>query len=181
MKQRILGYLSTPFIFLFALYVFAWEWFWPKAKRFAVAIAHLRPVARLEGWIKSLSGWGALISFFSGSLLVFPFKALAFLIMAQGGLFFWLLGIAVFFFAKVLGGAYTAWIFKLVLPTLMQYRWFAKSYDWVMRVAKRMHAWADAQPFYQRMMEFKQRFGCVAALTYEQLREILFRKAQTQG
>lgn len=179
--REVLDQLSTVFVLVFALYMFAWERFWPWAKRFAVYIGRFRLVARLEEWIKSLPGWGAIASFFSGVLLVLPLKILALFIIAQGGFFFCLLGGAVFVFAKAVGGAYVTWIFKLVLPTLMRYRWFEKCYNWVTRTIKRLHEWADAQPVYQDMMRFKrhlfqevvefgQRSSCVGALATEYAR-----------
>lgn len=101
------------------------EWGWAPLARAFAKLARLPLWARLEGAIKRLPPWAALLVFGVPVVGLVPIKLLALYLFAQGHA---LTGLTLVIAAKVLGTAMAARLFELTEPALMQLPWFARVY-----------------------------------------------------
>ena len=101
------------------------EWGWvPLAKAFA-RLAKLLLWARLEGIIKALPPWAALLVFGVPVIALIPIKLLALYLFSQGHM---ATGLTLVIAAKITGTAIAARLFQLTEPALMRLAWFARIY-----------------------------------------------------
>lgn len=101
------------------------EWGWePLARMMARAASH-RMWAALEGHIRRMPPWAALLSFLAPVLLLLPVKLMALWLFAEGHM---ATGVLVLGAAKLAGTALVARIFQLTQPALMQIAFFARWY-----------------------------------------------------
>ena len=101
------------------------EWGWvPLAKAFA-RLAKLLLWARLEGIIKALPPWAALLVFGVPVIALIPIKLLALYLFSQGHM---ATGLTLVIAAKITGTAIAARLFQLTEPALMRLAWFARMY-----------------------------------------------------
>ena len=101
------------------------EWGWvPLAKAFA-RLAKLLLWARLEGIIKALPPWAALLVFGMPVIALIPIKLLALYLFSQGHM---ATGLTLVIAAKITGTAIAARLFQLTEPALMRLAWFARIY-----------------------------------------------------
>jgi hypothetical protein len=126
-----LRWILTPFVALLLLFE---EWGWIPLSALVSKLARLPLWARMEGWIKRLPPWAALLVLGIPTLTLFPIKLLALYLFSIGQS---ALGLALLIAAKIIGTAFVARLFYITQPTLMQWAWFAKWYP-------RWKAWKDA-------------------------------------
>lgn len=101
------------------------EWGWEPLARAFATLARLPLWGKLEGAIKRLPPWAALLVFGVPVASLIPVKLLALYLFAQGHA---LTGVALVIAAKVVGTAMAARLFELTKPALMQLTWFARIY-----------------------------------------------------
>jgi hypothetical protein len=122
----------------FALLLLFWEWGWRPLAALLARIAHVKPIAALEGLIKQLPPYGALAVFALPSVLILPLKLIALVLIAGGHT---VSAAALFIGAKVVGTALLARLFMLTEPALMQIPWFKRGYDKLMPMKDALTAW----------------------------------------
>ena len=101
------------------------EWGWEPLARAFARLAKLPLWARLEGIIKALPPWAALLVFGVPVLALIPIKLLAVYLFAQGHA---ATGLTLVIATKVTGTAIAARLFQLTEPALMRLGWFARIY-----------------------------------------------------
>ncbi len=105
------------------------EWGWEPLQRLMARLARLPVWSHLEGLIRRLPPYAALLAFFVPMLMLLPVKLLALYWISHGHP---LLGLCVVLAAKLTGTAIVARLFSLTQPALMQLPWFARLYGrWV--------------------------------------------------
>lgn len=117
------------------------EWGWRPLAAALAGLARLAPVAWLEGHIRHLPPYGALLVFAVPSALLFPLKLLALYLITAG---YKLAAGALFAGAKVAGTAVVARLFQLTEPQLMRIPWFAWGYGIFRPWKDALIAWARA-------------------------------------
>jgi hypothetical protein len=120
-KKILRNILLAPVLLVLLFEEWGWE---PLAKAFA-RLAKLPLWSRLEGAVKSLPPWAALLAFGVPVLTLLPIKLLALYLFAQGHV---VTGLTLVIAAKVTGTAIAARLFQLTEPALMQLTWFARIY-----------------------------------------------------
>lgn len=126
--------LLAPLVHLAALVLLLEEWFWDLGMRLGGAIAGWPPLVRLEGRVRALQPWPALVLFALPGLLLFPVKVLALVAIAHGHA---ASGIATIVVAKVGGAALVARLYVLTLPALLALGWFARLHRRFMQLKAR--------------------------------------------
>jgi hypothetical protein len=126
--------LKTLFSWALALLILFEEWGWVPLANALAWLGRLPGVRWLEGRIRSLPPYMALVVFFMPSLALVPIKLLALWLIAEGR---GLLGVTVIVVAKLAGTALVARLFTLTQPALMRLDWFARLY-------LRWTTWKDA-------------------------------------
>lgn len=131
--------LTRAFWFTLAILFLVEAWLWENLKRPIAFVVRLLPLeavkARIAAALERLPPWPTLLVFAIPVLVILPFKLAGLWLIAQGHP---LLGIAMFFGAKITGLAVTAFLFDTCKPKLMQLGWFARLYAAVLRAK----AWA---------------------------------------
>lgn len=159
--------LLAPFVWLaaavFLVEEFIWDW---TAARMA-RLGALRAVRFVERRIAGLHSHWALFAFLLPSAILIPAKLFGLHAITAGH---WLLGSAIFLFAKVVGLALFSRIFNLTRPALMRLAWFARFYAWVMFYRNRIHAylehWETYQRIRQRLSAMRRAFGAKLAAAF---------------
>ncbi len=148
--------LTRAFWFTLAVLFLVEAWLWENLKRPIVFVVGLLPLAALKARIAKtlarLDPWPTLLVFAVPVLVILPFKLAGLWLIAQGHP---LLGIAMFFGAKISGLAVTAFLFDTCKPQLMRLAWFARFYAAVLRA----RAWAGERtaPARATLRAFKAR------------------------
>ena len=107
---------------LLALLILFEEWGWEPLQRLLARIGRWPGLRWIEGWVRRMPPWAAVILFAVPAALLLPIKLLALWAIGQGHL---VLGMLVIVGAKVVGTAIVARLFTLTQPALMRLRWFA--------------------------------------------------------
>ena len=121
LKKILRDVLIAPVLLVLLFEEWGWE---PLARAFA-RLTRLPLWARLEGGIKDLPPWAALLAFGLPVVALIPIKLMAFYLFAQGHS---AAGLALVIAAKVTGTAVAARLFQLTEPALMRLGWFARIY-----------------------------------------------------
>jgi hypothetical protein len=120
--RTIVRWIFTPIVALILLFE---EWGWVPLSALVSRLARLPLWARVEGWIKTLPPWAALLVMLVPTLALIPVKLLALYLFSQVKT---ALGLTVLIAAKLISTALVARLFYITQPTLMQLAWFAKWY-----------------------------------------------------
>ena len=140
--------LLAPFVWLAAAVFLVEEAIWDWTAAAMARLGALRAVHAIEQRIAALPPRWAFIAFILPSAIFIPAKLLGLHAIAVGH---WLVGGAIFLFAKITGLALFSRIFNLTRPVLMQLAWFARFYAWVMHYRNRIHAFLNNWQAYQRI------------------------------
>jgi hypothetical protein len=112
-------------LLILALLLLVEEWLWERLRsglrRFLALLPLEQLRASLSRWILGLPPYGSLVLFIIPFLLLLPLKVFGIWCFARGH---WLLGACDIVLAKALGMAFTAVIFELTKPKLLQLSWF---------------------------------------------------------
>ncbi len=118
------------------------------------ALAKWPPVARLEGWLRSLPPWQALLAFAAPSVLVVPMKlsAVWFAFHHRYGL-----SLASIVIGKMLATALVARLHQVLRPTLVKMGWYLRAETWLFDWRDRLYAFVRALPAWQKARAMMQR------------------------
>lgn len=169
-ENRLKKILLAPFVWLLSILFLIEEWLWDWTAALMARLGKSRMVHAVERRIEDLPPRWALFAFLLPTLTIIPAKILGLFAISTGH---WLLGSAIFLFAKVTGLALFSRIFNLTRPALMTLPWFARFYAWVMHYRNRIHAYLDNWQAYQRI---KRRLHALATAMKTRL-SALFRDA----
>ena len=111
------------------------------------ALAKWPPVARLEGWLRGLPAWAAVIAFVAPSTLVLPIKLAAVWFAYQHQFFLSGLSIVI---GKMLATALVARLYRVLHPTLATMPWFVRAETWLFNWRDRLYAFVRALPAWQK-------------------------------
>ena len=149
--------LLRPLWFLLALVFMLEAWLWDHLGPVVRAIIDALPLKRLKDLaargIQRLHPYASLVLFIIPGLILLPFKLAGLWLIARGH---FIAGGFVFFMAKTVGLAVTAFLYDLCHDKLMQIPLFVRLYDW----AQRARAWSTKQiePARQAIASFRQKF-----------------------
>ncbi len=146
--RKLKRLLIAPFIWLAAAIFLVEEFIWDWTAAVMARIGAIRLVHAIEQRIGALPPRWAFVAFMLPSTILVPAKLVGLHAMGRGH---WLLGSAIFLFAKVAGMALFSRIFNLTRPALMTLPWFARFYEWVMGYRNRIHAYLEHWDTYQRV------------------------------
>jgi len=136
----------APLVACAAIVLLVEEWLWDDLARLAAAVGRWPPLAWLEGHIRRLPPWAAVLLFVSPSALVFPVKVAAVWLVAHGHP---ALGLATLVVAKVGGTALLARLYALTEPQLLSIGWFARLRARVLAFEQRVHGAIRASAVYR--------------------------------
>jgi hypothetical protein len=121
MIELIKRILSAPFVAVAALVIGFSEWLWNPLLRAIKVITRWGPIAWLENQIRALPSWASLLMFAIPAIALLPFKLAGLYFLANGKK---VLGLGIFFAAKIVGTGLLAWIYSLTERALERYQWF---------------------------------------------------------
>jgi len=147
MIKKIKRLLLTPLIWLAAIVFLVEEFIWDSSARVMSRLGALRLIQAIESRVAALPSRWALIAFLLPSSILIPAKLIGLHAIANGH---WLLGSTTFVLAKIAGMALFSRIFNLTRPALLQIKWFAGFYEWVMYYRNRIHTYLDNWAIYQQ-------------------------------
>ena len=155
--KRLKRLLLAPLSWLAAIIFLIEEAIWDWTAALMARLGAVRLVHAIEQRVAALPPRWALVTFLLPSLILIPAKLIGLHAIASGH---WLVGSGIFLLAKLLGMALFSRIFNLTRPALMQLKWFARLYAFVMYYRNRIHAYLDNWAAYQRI---KQRIKVLVA------------------
>jgi hypothetical protein len=125
-------------VFLFEAWL--WEHLRPIVAWIVERIAWAKLKARAAAWIEHLPPYPTLLVFLVPAVLLFPIKIIGLWFLAHG---WWFSAMATLAGAKVVSMGFTAFIFDVTRPKLLQLPWFRWLYDHVMTWLEKAHALID--------------------------------------
>jgi hypothetical protein len=125
--------LFKPLWVLLAVIFLIEAWLWDHLEPIVERVVARIPLRAFKHWlarkIGTLSPAMTLIVFVVPVILLFPLKLVGLWLLAHD---YWAGAVATMVFAKFLGLGVTAFVFDVTRPKLLQMRWFAKLYEWVL-------------------------------------------------
>jgi hypothetical protein len=111
-------------------------------------------IAWLEGWLRRLPPWAALLAFVAPSAIVLPVKlsAVWFALHHRYGL-----SVASVVIGKMLATALVARLYRVLHPTLVTMPWFLRAETWLFAWRDRLYAFVRAMPVWQRSVAILHR------------------------
>lgn len=123
------------------------EWFWPRSIRAIARIGDALHLTVVSDWIRRRPPSQALALFVLPVLVLYPFKVLALIALANGDV---VLGGAAFVAAKLVATAVFARLYELTEPALAHYAWVRVGRTKFLAARAYLHAWLNDQPVYRR-------------------------------
>jgi hypothetical protein len=137
MKRRLL----QPLWVLLAVLFLIEAWFWDHVEPLIARVVALIPLRELKQslarWVDHLSPAMTLPVFLVPVAPLYPLKLFALALIAQSH---WIAGLGLFAAAQVFGLGVAAFIFDITKPKLLQLRWFASIYRWLIALRAKAHA-----------------------------------------
>src|SRR5215468_8234874 len=125
--------LLQPFWVLLAIIFLIEAWLWDHLEPVVAKIVAWIPLRQFKQWLSdrvdALSPAMTLIVFAVPVLRLFPLKLIGLWLLAHE---YWLSAIGVYAFAKFAGLGITAFIFDVTREKLLEMRWFAKIYEFIL-------------------------------------------------
>jgi hypothetical protein len=142
--------IARPFWVLLALVFLLEAWLWDHLEPVAAWLVARFPLQRLKAklrdWVDHLPAPATLIVFALPGALLLPFKLLGLWLLARDQ---WISAIGLFILAKLVGLGFSAFVFDLTRPKLLQMAWFRALYETVM--AWRTWAKNEVRPIQRRI------------------------------
>ncbi|WP_184253396.1 hypothetical protein [Rhodopseudomonas rhenobacensis] len=133
--------ISQSLWFLLAVAFLIEAWCWDHLEPIVARIVALIPLRQFKAWlaqrISTLSPAMTLPVFLVPVAPLYPLKLLALALIAQGQI---VAGVAMFAFLQVVGLGVVAFIFDVTKPKLLQMRWFAAAYRWLIELRDKARA-----------------------------------------
>jgi hypothetical protein len=144
--------LLQPFWVLLAVIFLIEAWLWDHLEPIVEKVVAWIPLRRFKQWlaerVDALSPAMTLIVFAVPVIPLFPLKLVGLWLLAHE---YWLSAIIIYVFAKFVGLGVTAFIFDVTRTKLLQMRWFAWLYDYVLWI--RAKAGELVAPIKERIRE----------------------------
>src|SRR5919197_2639349 len=122
--------IARPFWVLLALVFLLEAWLWDHLEPVAAWLVARFPLQRLKAklsdWVDHLPAPATLIVFALPGALLLPFKLLGLWLLARDQ---WISAIGLFILAKLVGLGFSAFVFDLTRPKLLQMAWFRALYE----------------------------------------------------
>lgn len=138
---------------LLAVLLLVEEWLWDMLTALGRRLSAWLHLARLESWLATARADVAMAAFVLPLALILPVKFAAFMLMARGQI---ILGIGLFFAAKLFVTLLIARIFTITRSQLLSIAWFAALYGTITRWLGWAHGLIRGTAAYQQMVGFKQ-------------------------
>jgi hypothetical protein len=155
---RWTAWLLAPLKWLLALLILFEEWGWEPLQHLLARIGQWPGLRWIEGAIRRLPPYGALLLFVVPALMLLPVKLAALWLIGQGHA---VLGLAIILAAKLAGTAVVARLFTLTQPALMRLDWFARLHarwtHWKNQLLAQVRAsavWRSARALRLRLRRF---------------------------
>ncbi|MFO1161246.1 MAG: hypothetical protein U1E60_20550 [Reyranellaceae bacterium] len=154
MKRHLKYALELAFIPFAAAIVFVEEVLLRYLGLAMAALAKWPPVAWVEGWLRRLPPWAAVLAFGAPSLLVLPVKLAAvwFAFHQRYGL-----SVASIVIGKMLATALVARLYRVLHPALGKLRWFVAAEAWLFGWRDRIYGFVRALPAWQKAVAMIRR------------------------
>lgn len=136
--------------------MFVEEFVWDRLTAFMALIGRLPLIRGLEHRISVLPPYPAMAMFLLPGILLLPVKLAALWFVAKGQA---MLGVSVIVAAKIVGTALVARIFSLCRPTLLSVAWFARVYEWIIRVKTALYCRIKSSAPWQAAVRLKRRIA----------------------
>ena len=148
MMRRLLQPIWVLLAVIFLIEAWLWDHLEPIVARFVALI----PLRAFKHWlaerVDTLSPTMTLIVFIVPVIPLFPLKLVGFWLLAHE---YWLSAIFTIAFAKLVGVGFTAFVFDVTRPKLLEMGWFEKIYEFI--IALRAKAAALVEPYKRRVLE----------------------------
>ncbi|WP_170979363.1 hypothetical protein [Roseomonas sp. HF4] len=145
-RPTVRSLLKPPLLLVAFLWVVLEETIWTWAEALGALFARIPVFAALERLILRLDARAVLLFFAAPIVALFPLKLAALWLVGNGH---WLGGVALLLGAKTAGTAFSARLYVVALPKLMEIRAFAWARGHVLALLARAHAFLDASPAWQ--------------------------------
>ena len=122
------------------------EWFWALSTRAIARLSAIAHLSALESWIRRQPPTQALMLFVVPILVIYPFKVLALIALANGDI---ALGAAAFVAAKLAATAVFAWLYEVTEPAILHFAWIRLVKRKFLAARAFIHAWLNARPAYR--------------------------------
>jgi hypothetical protein len=140
MTRRLLRPLWILLALIFLFEAWLWDHLAPGARWLVERIAWRKLREGVAALIERLPPYPTLLVFLVPVFLLLPIKFVGLWMLANG---YWLGAMATLAGAKVVSMGFTAFIFDVTRPKLLQLPWFCRLYEWVLRWLTRAHAVID--------------------------------------
>lgn len=157
------GLLTTLLLWIAAAALLFEEWFWASSTRAIETLGRVLHLSPLAEWIRRRPPAQALSLFILPVLVIYPFKVLALMALAQGDV---ALGGVAFIAAKLAATAVFARLYELTEAALLHFRWIRGARRQFLRARAFVHAWLEARPAYRRARTLIRRRKADIVLRY---------------
>ncbi len=140
-RQILKRVLTPPLFVLAAAYILFEDTILHWATLAMQQITRLRAVAWLESKMAKLPPYPALLLFVVPIALLFPIKLLALWAIAAGHA---ITGLVIILLAKTLSTALSAWLYRVLRPTLGSLAWFVRIETWVFAWRDRLYGYVKS-------------------------------------
>ncbi|MDF9391950.1 MULTISPECIES: hypothetical protein [Methylococcus] len=144
--------LKQLFLSILAILVLFEEWLWDLLTILGQRLSRLLHLERFDAWLSQASPNLALAALALPLALVTPLNVGAVALMVHGAV---TAGILMEIAAKLLGTLLVARVFRLTRPALMSFAWFARLYEWIMRLLRWAHALVQQSRLYCAVLALK--------------------------
>ncbi|MEO8753175.1 MAG: hypothetical protein ABI624_10905 [Casimicrobiaceae bacterium] len=139
--------VTAIFLWVAAAALLFEEWFWARSTRAIARIGEVLHLSVVGDWIRRRPPLQALALFAVPLLVIYPFKVLAVVALANG---YVALGSAAFVAAKLVATAVFARLYELTEPAVLQFAWIRFARRKFLAARAYIHAWLNDQPAYRR-------------------------------
>ena len=137
-----------------ALLLLIEEWLWEQVKTGLLWLAQWRLWRWVETQFRALPAWAALVGLTLPWLALLPLKFMVLWLLVRGH---FLSGLLLLVITKVGGTTLAVTVFTWTKPQLLELRWFAQIYVWLVRWLDLAHAWLHQLDAYRYLKRWQQR------------------------
>src|ERR1700726_610396 len=136
--------LLQPIWVLLAVIFLIEAWLWDHLEPIVAWVVAKLPLRAFKHWlaerVDTLSPAMTLVVFIVPVIPLFPLKLVGFWLLTHE---YWMSAILTILFAKLVGVGFTAFVFDVTRPKLLEMGWFEKLYEFVMALRARANALVD--------------------------------------
>lgn len=147
-KRQMRSLVTSPLIFLVALYILLEEFLETVVKPMIEHISNWKMLQSLEGFLRKRNPYMLFVIYSVKFVLFSSIKLLSLYWISQGRVY----GAPMLVTGELCGAAFTVWYAKVALPALLTLRWFAAGYEkvvaiknWLVSKLRQMRTYQYAQ------------------------------------